>query len=77
MSATKNPRFTKRHYDEIHAFTKKLLVLENMPKVGWPLHLLSFVEGVRWYHAMLGKLFYEDNPNFKPEMWRLEKGKIK
>ena len=75
MSATKNPRFTKRHYDEIHAFTKKLLEPENMPKPGESER--TFEEGIRYYHAMLGKLFYEDNPNFKPEMWHLEKGKIK
>jgi len=71
MSATKNPRFTKRHYDEIHAFTKKLLNLNTDN------HSSEMTLGIRYYHTMLGKLFYEDNPNFKPEMWRLEKGKIK
>ena len=70
MNITKPPRFTKRHYDEIHAFTKKLLEPENMPKVGWP---ATFEEGIRYHHAMLGKLFYEDNPNFKPELWKLER----
>ena len=73
MSATKNPRFTKRHYDEIHAFTKKLLNLNIVDKLGND----DVKLGIRYYHNMLGKLFYEDNPNFKPEMWHLEKGKIK
>ena len=70
MSATKNPRFTKRHYDEIHAFAKKILEPENMSKVGCT---LAFKEGARWYHRQLGKLFYEDNHNFNSELWKLER----
>ena len=76
MSATKNPRFTKRHYEEIHAFTKKILEPENMRRERGEESRSRYIfeEGIRFYHNMLGKhVFFEDNPNFNPELWKLER----
>ncbi len=63
----KKPRFTQKHYNEIFAYTQKILNLNIVDKLGND----DVKLGIRYYHNMLGKLFYEDNPKFKPEMWRI------
>ena len=30
------------------------------------------LDGIIYAHNMLGKLFYEDNPNFNPEKWNIK-----
>ena len=60
-----SPKFTKRHYDAIYKHTEKVLAICDDADAD------AIRIGVRYYHQMLGKLFIEDNPNFKPEMWEI------
>ena len=78
-----NPKFTKRHYEEIYKHTKKLIdelsVDLDYSKNKWnkeDIRNLDTLDGIIYAHNMLGKLFYEDNPNFNPEKWNI-KGVLK
>ena len=64
------PKFTKRHYEAIYKHNEK--VIRELSKVTEVLteereqRNLDILNGIKYAHDMLGKLFYEDNPNFNP-----------
>ena len=68
------PKFTKRHYEAIYKHNEK--VIRELSKVTEVLteereqRNLDILNGIKYAHDMLGKLFYEDNPNFNPEKWK-------
>ena len=68
------PKFTKKHYEAIYKHNEK--VIRELSKVTEVLteereqRNLDILNGIKYAHDMLGKLFWEDNPNFNPEKWK-------
>ena len=73
---TNKAKFTMRHYNAIHAVIKKEIaghkqdcnLINGVPVNDNDLYYLIGVERI---HDKLGKLFAEDNPNFKAKLWEL------
>ena len=66
--------FTQRHYNKIHALIKSSLETHEDEESGfsvWNDVDSGYSAGLRIMHDRLGAMFQEDNPNFKPELWKL------
>ena len=75
--------FTRQHYNAIYKHNQKLI--DELSAVGgWhsETHTEQLInkrvlDGIVYAHNCLGKLFAEDNPNFKPELWQIDEIKDK
>ena len=73
---TNKAKFTMRHYNAIHALIKQNIAefkqdcncINGVPISDENLYYLAGIENV---HRALGKLFADDNPNFKAKLWEL------
>ena len=73
---TNKAKFTMRHYNAIHAVIKQNIAefkqdcncINGVPISNEDLYYLAGIENV---HNELGKLFADDNPNFKANLWAL------
>tara|TARA_B100000586_G_scaffold269361_1_gene248021 strand:+ start:260 stop:499 length:240 start_codon:yes stop_codon:yes gene_type:complete len=69
------PKFTKRHYEAIYKHNEKVIqelstLLNEEDVSNEDQRNKDILNGIKYAHDMLGKLFYEDNPNFNPEKWK-------
>ena len=71
-----NPKFTMKHYNAIHSLIKDTIadhkqdcnLINGVPVNDNDLYYLIGIERI---HDKLGKLFADDNPNFKAKLWAL------
>jgi hypothetical protein len=66
-----NPTFTMRHYNKIHALIKSTVDGFKADSNMISLEDINYIAGMSVLHDQLGAMFHEDNPNFKPELWKL------
>ena len=66
-----NTTFTMHHYNKIHALIKSNIDGFKADSNMISNEDVSYVAGMQVLHDQLGAMFQKDNPNFKPELWKI------